>query len=231
VRYSTEAIWHYHRRKLSGTATTKERNRLVEANQGLVRKEAHRWHKLSRETLEDLIQVGNIGLIKAIDRCNPNQGNFSTFALQCIRSEIQHYLRDKGWGVMKPPRKWVETVAKVRRLHRESQKVGRNVSEVQIAAQLGISARDYQEMVASRQRVTAIPEGFDVPALEADGLETVTQAVGRLDEPYHSCIVERYFHQASLQTLARQHGVKQTQIKLWLQQGLDQLRDELQAVL
>lgn len=231
MRYSTEAIWQYHRRKLSGAATTSERNRLVEANQGLVRKEAHRWHKLSRETLEDLIQVGNIGLIKALDRCNPNQGNFSTFALRCIRSEIQHHLRDKGWGVMKPPRKWVETVSRVRRLHQESLKAGNVVSEVQVAAQLGIEARDYQEMVASRQRVAMIPEGFDIPALEADGLETVTQAVDKLDEPLKSCIVERYFHQASLQVLARQHGVKQTQIKLWLQQGLEQLREELQAAL
>ncbi len=226
TRYSTEQIWHYHRRKLAGETTTLDRNLLVEGNQGLVRKEAHRLHKLCREPLEDLIQVGNIGLIKAVDRCNPYVGNFSTYALQCIRSEIQHYLRDKGWGAVKPPRKWIETVSKVRRLQRE-----RNLTELQAAAELGIEAKDYQEMVAARRRVVAIPEEFDVAAIEADGLEYVTQAVENLDEPLRSCVVERYFHQASLRELARQHGVKQTQIKLWLQQGLEQLREELQSAL
>lgn len=231
ARYSTEQIWHYHRRKLAGKATTHDRNHLVEANQGLVRQEAHRWHRLSREPLEDLIQEGTLGLIKAVERCNPNQGNFSTYALRCIRSEIQHYLRDKGWGAVKPPRQWVESVAQVRKYQKDAAKQNRPLTELQAAAELGIEAGDYQAMLVSRQRVGAIPEGFDVAALADEELEQVNGAVDKLREPYKSCVVERYFHQASLRVLAQQHGVKQAQIKLWIQQGLEQLKDELAAVM
>jgi RNA polymerase sigma-B factor len=82
------------------------RNQLVELNFGLVRKEAHHWVNQCTESYEDLLQVGSLGLIRAIERFDMSKGNaFSSFAIPYIRGEIQHYLRDKGSPV-RIPRRW-----------------------------------------------------------------------------------------------------------------------------
>ena len=76
------------------------------ANMGLVRKTAHRFAAKSLEPYEDLEQVGAIGLCKAVDGFDPTRGyTFATYAVPKIRSEIQHYLRDKTHPV-KIPRTW-----------------------------------------------------------------------------------------------------------------------------
>ncbi|MFB6275249.1 MAG: sigma-70 family RNA polymerase sigma factor, partial [Halothece sp.] len=84
------------------------RNRIVELNMGLVRKEAHHWVNQCSESYEDLVQVGCMGLIRAIERFQLSKGNaFSSFAIPYIRGEIQHYLRDRSTSV-KIPRRWLE---------------------------------------------------------------------------------------------------------------------------
>ena len=86
------------------------RNRLVEMNLGLVRKEAHRWKRQCQESFEDLLQVGSIGLIQSIERFDTTRGiAFSSFAMPYIRGEIQHYLRDKSQTV-RIPRKWTSLI-------------------------------------------------------------------------------------------------------------------------
>ncbi|NES20382.1 MAG: sigma-70 family RNA polymerase sigma factor, partial [Symploca sp. SIO3E6] len=83
------------------------RNQLVQLNFGLVRKEAHHWVNQCSESYEDLLQVGCIGLIRAIERFNTSRGSaFSSFALPYIRGEIQHYLRDRSYSV-RIPRRWL----------------------------------------------------------------------------------------------------------------------------
>ena len=82
------------------------RDQIVTANMGLVRKTAHRFAAKSLEPYEDLEQVGAIGLCKAVDGFDPTRGyTFATYAVPKIRSEIQHYLRDKTHPV-KIPRAW-----------------------------------------------------------------------------------------------------------------------------
>lgn len=88
------------------------RNRIMELNFGLVRKEAHHWVAQCKESYEDLLQVGCLGLIRAIERFNIEKGHaFSSFAIPYIRGEIQHYLRDKGYSV-RIPRRWLDLEAK-----------------------------------------------------------------------------------------------------------------------
>ncbi len=84
------------------------RNQIMELNLGLVRKEAHHWGKQCSENFEDLVQVGCLGLLRAIERFDLGKGHaFSSFAIPYIRGEIQHYLRDKGHCV-RIPRRWLE---------------------------------------------------------------------------------------------------------------------------
>src|SRR4028119_1493224 len=84
-------------RKYQQSGSANIRNQLVKLNLGLVRKEAHYWVDQCTESYEDLLQVGCLGLIRAIEKFDISKGHaFSSFALPYIRGEIQHYLRDKG---------------------------------------------------------------------------------------------------------------------------------------
>lgn len=80
------------------------RGTLIELNMALVKFAAGRFaHR--KEPVEDIIQVGTIGLIKAIDRFDPEyEVEFSTFALPTISGEIKRYFRDTGWMVHVPRR-------------------------------------------------------------------------------------------------------------------------------
>jgi len=96
-------LQNYHR-----NPTLKLRNKLVELNAGLVRKVAHQICRKCAEPYEDLEQIGYLGLIRAIERFDPQQGSaFSSFAIPYIRGEMLHYLRDKG-SMMRIPRRWQE---------------------------------------------------------------------------------------------------------------------------
>ncbi|MEM9451667.1 MAG: sigma-70 family RNA polymerase sigma factor [Cyanobacteria bacterium P01_E01_bin.6] len=91
------------------------RNKLVELNIGLVKDIAIKISRVCREPQEDLIQVGFLGLIKAIEKYNPSRGSFSTIAVPFVRGEILHYLRDLG-NTIRIPREYEEIRAKLNKL-------------------------------------------------------------------------------------------------------------------
>lgn len=134
----------------SGDVST--RNQIAKLNFGLVRKEAHHWCRQCNENYEDLIQVGSIGLLRAVERFDPQKGHaFSSFAIPYIRGEIQHYLRDKSSSV-RIPRRWVElrqqALSFARRIQEQEQ---RHPTEAEIATHLGISDFDWQEIKLAHQ--------------------------------------------------------------------------------
>src|SRR5881409_2373616 len=90
--------------KLRTKADDEIRQELIEAHLGLVEYLARRFAGRG-EPLEDLIQVATIGLIKAVDRFDPERGvEFSTYATPTIAGEIKRHFRDKGWAVRVPRR-------------------------------------------------------------------------------------------------------------------------------
>jgi RNA polymerase sigma-B factor len=131
------------------------RNRLVESNFGLVRKEAHHWINQCTESYEDLIQVGCIGLIHAIERFDLTKGHaFSSFAIPYIRGEIQHYLRDKSPSV-RIPRRWLAVQKQAVCFMREFQlNENRPAIDAEIAAALDIELAEWQEIkLACQNRI------------------------------------------------------------------------------
>ncbi|PZO58692.1 MAG: RNA polymerase subunit sigma [Phormidesmis priestleyi] len=143
------------------------RNRLVHMNIGLVRREAHRWLHSSGETFDDLMQVGSLGLIRAVERFDLQKGYaFSSFAIPYIRGEIQHYLRDKG-TVVRIPRRWQalqnQSAKAIRQLQED---LNRRPSDQEVADQLEITVEEWQQVrIASSNRSLL---SLDAPVKESD---------------------------------------------------------------
>ena len=156
------------------------RNHLVQLNIGLVRREAHHWLNQSNESYEDLMQVGSLGLIRAIERFDMSKGYaFSSFAIPYIRGEIQHYLRDKGCS-MKIPRRWQklqrQSVNVIRKLQLQ---LYRHPTDAEVAAGLEISLEEWREVkLAGRNRALL---SLDAPVQE-DG-ESATSLGDILPDP------------------------------------------------
>lgn len=143
------------------------RNTLVQLNIGLVRREAHRWVRQSNESFDDLMQVGSLGLIRAIERFDLSKGYaFSSFAIPYIRGEIQHYLRDRGTA-MRIPRRWQALASQSQKAIRVLQvDLGRQPTDQEIAAALDITLREWQDVkLASRNRALL---SLDAPVLDED---------------------------------------------------------------
>ena len=93
----------------------RNRNRVVVANMGLVKKAADRFSKLTEIPFGDLCGAGYEGLIKATTRYDPGTGcRFSSFAMPYIRGAMMHYRRDKEQpGGVKIPRAWIDNRTKI----------------------------------------------------------------------------------------------------------------------
>jgi RNA polymerase sigma-B factor len=138
------------------------RNRIVEINLGLVRKEAHFWISQCQENYDDLVQVGSIGLINAIEKFEIEKGcAFSTFAIPYIRGEIQHYLRDKS-STLRMPRRWLTIIQQANTISRNIQtKEQRQPTAAEIAGALDISVSEWEEIKLAYQNRQ--PMSLDCP--------------------------------------------------------------------
>jgi RNA polymerase sigma-B factor len=145
------------------------RNRLVELNFGLLRREAHHWVNQCTESYEDLIQVGCIGLIRAIERFDLTKGvAFSSFAIPYIRGEIQHYLRDKSPS-LRIPRRWQALQRQAITVIRDQQiTLGRVPTDAEVATALAISMGEWQEIKSAGRNRSVL--SLDAPIdSEEDG--------------------------------------------------------------
>jgi RNA polymerase sigma-B factor len=161
-----ETLELLHRYRESGDRRL--RDRLVKLNLGLVRREAHHWQQRCSENFEDLVQVGCLGLMQAIERFDLSKGHaFSSFAIPCIRGEIRHYLRDRS-SPLRMPRRWAELQQQSEGINRElEQRLHRLPSPTETASALGISEEEWQQIrLAQRNRH---PLSLDLPVRdEAD---------------------------------------------------------------
>jgi len=160
------------------------RNHLVHLNFGLVRKEAHHWVNQCTESYEDLLQVGSIGLIRAIERFDTTKGTaFSSFAIPYIRGEIQHYLRDRGCSV-RIPRRWLALRQQSVEITQDlREKFNRQPTDSEVAGALEISLAEWQEVKLAYQNRE--PLSLDTPVRDA---EEGTTSLGELvpDPRYRS---------------------------------------------
>jgi len=196
------------------------------------------------EPLEDIVQVGFLGLIKAIERFDPGLGNeFTTFATPTILGEMRRYFRDSGWSVH-VPRGAQERALKVRDAQeRLANERGRAPTVNQLAEYLEL---DLEEIIDALQAIQAYEAlSLDAPRPGADD-EVVAygDSIGREDErfelveldatitavlehipPRERLILRMRFVEDLTQTeIAAQVGISQMQVSRLLRRSLDQLR-------
>jgi len=219
------------------------RDRLVEVNLPLVGYLARRF-KASKEPFDDLVQVGTIGLLKAIDRFDPGRGlEFSTYAVPTILGEIKRYFRDSTWAVHVPRGARDLHSAIVTARAELSQELGRSLTITDIADRVRASEHDVIEALDAGQSYTvssldsmaeAMGEGreasfgfVDARLDQAEWRADLSPAISHLPERQQQILMLRFVYDQSQTQIAKELGVSQMQISRLLTRSMDQLRDEL----
>lgn len=133
------------------------RDEIIQASLPLVKRIAYGLARRSTDPVEDLIQVGSIGLIKAVDQFKPDAGaKFQTYATHLITGEIRHYLRDKT-AMIRAPRELQELSFRINRLVQSlTSRLGREPLDVEIAHELQVSVSRVNEAYEVDRRRTLI---------------------------------------------------------------------------
>ncbi|QIY76996.2 RNA polymerase sigma factor SigF [Streptomyces sp. RLB1-33] len=155
------------------------RNTLVELNLALVKFAASRFRSRS-EPMEDIIQVGTIGLIKAIDRFELSRGvEFPTFAMPTIIGEIKRFFRDTSWSVRVPRRLQELRLALAKAGDELAQQLDRAPTVGELAQHLGITNDEVVEGMAASNAYTA--SSLDAQPEEDDSEGALADRIGYED--------------------------------------------------
>nr|WP_225448659.1 RNA polymerase sigma factor SigF [Streptacidiphilus sp. P02-A3a] len=154
------------------------RNTLIELNMALVRFAAGRFRNRS-EPMEDMVQVGTIGLIKAIDRFDPDRGiEFTTFALPTITGEIKRFFRDTSWAVHVPRRLQELRLVLARANDGLEQVIGRPPTAQELAEHLDLPVDEVREGMVAANGYT--PSSLDAQALSGESRDEESGFLARL---------------------------------------------------
>ena len=158
-----------------------ERERLVTSHLNLVRKVSARFRN-SGEPMEDLVQVGNVGLLKAAAKFDPEMGNsFAAYAIPVIIGEIKNYFRDHGWAVRIPRKLQSRRLAVGRSTDILTQQLGRPPVVKEIAEATGFTEDEiYQSFEVE---VYGKPASLDTEydSSGSDDASTILDYVGKAD--------------------------------------------------
>jgi RNA polymerase sigma-B factor len=218
------------------TAELKQRERRIEEELPLVRALARRYANRG-ERYEDLVQVGTIGLIKAVDRFEPERGvPFAAFAVPTIVGEIKRHLRDRC-GVVRIPRRSQELSTRVRSARRELVAgLCREPTSSELAAAAQVGDDDVAEATQAEHartplalaEVTGAARLDDEAAIVADRV-LITGGLRALHPLERQAVSYRFFADLSQKEIADRLGVSQTHASRLIAAGLAKLNVVVQA--
>lgn len=207
------------------------RNQIVEQNQLLARDIAHRMEADCPEPYEDLEQIAMEGLIRAIEKFDPDRGvAFSSFAVPYIRGEIQHFLRDNYGNGPKVPRREIELSSRAIKLTRV---LGIEMDEAIVARGLGVSAQKLRRSLEARSRkpvksLDEIPyDPVEQSPVEQD-YSWLKVHIASLPEPTQSIVLDRYLRGKSESQIARSRQMELTEVQTHLESGLLRLKAKVE---
>ncbi len=222
------------------------REALVRLHLPLVEHCARRFRNRG-EPLEDLVQVGTIGLIKSIDRFDTERGvEFSTYATPTIIGEIKRYFRDKGWAI-RVPRRLQELRMQIGAASAElTQTLGRSPTPRELADAIGCPVEEVVEGIESSNAYSTL--SLDATDDSDDGAATMLDAIGvddvalehveiresikplldRLAPREKKILLLRFFKNMTQSQIAEEIGVSQMHVSRLLNRTLEQLRTSLE---
>ena len=233
------------RRKFAEFANTRDpvlRDELVEAHIGLAEYLARRFSNRG-EPLDDLVQVGSVGLLKAVDRFEPTRGvEFSTYATHTIVGELKRHFRDKGWAV-RAPRRMQELYLRLGKIVGSlSQELGRSPTIQELAAEAQVSEEEVLEAMEAGQayRFSSLDApnpgdedgdnmgsylGADDPGLvDAEHRAALSPLIARLPTREQTILHLRFFEGMTQSEIAGRLGISQMHVSRLLARSLSQLR-------
>lgn len=232
-------------RRFAATRTRQLRNELVERHMGLATHIARRFARPGAGE-EDIRQVAMIGLVKAVDRFDPDHGAaFASFAGRTIEGEVKRHFRDTSWTV-RVPRGAQELHLLVRQGTDElSHRLGRGPTVAELATHLDVDRDDVLRGLAAGAafRVGSIDGSEDddssppdrVAALAADdqGFDTMIdrEVVGKLldslPDREREIVRLRFYDELSQSQIAEIMGMSQMHVSRLLRRSFEQLRGSL----
>lgn len=196
------------------------------------------------EPYEDLVQVGLVGLIKAIDRFEPERGlEFSTYATPTVVGELKRHLRDKGWAI-RVPRRLQELRLQITRESAElTQRLGRSPTARELAAALECTVEEIIEGMESGNAWMTVsldatdsdeaPGVLDVVGVDdadlsrVDLRESLKPLLAQLEDREKRILLLRYFRNLTQSQIAEEIGVSQMHVSRLLSRTLERLREGL----
>jgi RNA polymerase sigma-B factor len=210
------------------------RERLIQEHLPLVKAIARR-HTYRGEPYDDLVQVGAIGLINAVDRFEPARGaDFASFAVPNIVGEIRRYLRDAS-SPIRVPRRYQEISARLRSARRQlTAHLQRSPTSSELAAAAGLAESEIAEAQRAEHARAPLSLMDARPSLSteevfdaADDRVLVLSGMRSLHRRERQVLRFRYFDDLSQDEIAARLGISQTHTSRLLASGLAKLRAEV----
>jgi RNA polymerase sigma-B factor len=222
------------------------REQLIEQYMSLVRSLARRY-SYRGEQLDDLVQIGAIGLIKAIDRFDLDRGvELTTYATPNIIGEIKRHFRDKGWSV-RVPRSLQELNVQLSKLIEElTVQLGRSPTIPELAKASGQEEELVLEAIESGRAYTSISlstgggqdDDGELDPLESLGAEEPQYEVSEdravlapgfrvLDQRERMILHLRFFKGLTQSQIAQQVGISQMHVSRLIRRALEKIREEI----
>ncbi|MBM9623196.1 SigB/SigF/SigG family RNA polymerase sigma factor [Streptomyces zhihengii] len=198
------------------------------------------------ESLEDLRQVAALGLVKAVDRYDPERGAFESFAVPTVVGEVKRHFRDHMWA-LHVPRRVQDLRNRVRTARRDlvSTTSGRSPTVAEVAAEAGLSEEDTLVGLDALESFSALSLDAELPGAD-DGYslgdtlgssdpaidvlvdrEAVKPGLRRLPEREQTILYMRFFRDMTQSSIARSLGISQMHVSRLISRSCDRLRDEV----
>jgi RNA polymerase sigma-B factor len=223
------------------------REQLIEQYMSLVRSLARRY-SYRGEQLDDLVQIGAIGLIKAIDRFDVNRGvELTTYATPNIIGEIKRHFRDKGWSVRVPRGLQELNVQLSRLIEEKTVELGRSPTIPELAKAAGAEEEEVLEALESGRAYSSVSlstgsggqdDDGELDPLESLGAEEPQYEVSEdravlapgfrvLDERERRILHLRFFKGLTQSQIAQQVGISQMHVSRLIRRALEKIREEI----
>ncbi len=220
------------------------RERIILAYMGLSDRLAERYRGNRAASLEDLRQVARLGLVKAVDRYEPERANpFIPYAVATVIGEIKRYLRDTSWRLRVPRGTKDLALRLCRAIDELPQQLGHSPTVAELAEHLGASEDEVLEAIEVAQTRSAPsldqPAGEEGDAVlgdfvmdtsareETENLLILPELVGRLPERERHIVVLRYVDELTQDQIAERLGISQMHVSRLLRRALERMRMEL----